>query len=314
MGSSRFPGKMLALLGQRPLFEWVVVRLMRAKRFDEFVLATSNSDQDLQLVESAKSLGIEVFQGDEVDVLGRFVGAANKFNAQTIVRVCADNPFIDPAELDALVEHFENTRCDYAFNHQNRLNSGHADGFGAEIFSIKVLKEIASKAIKTEDREHVTKYIWENRKDYQVSYPKPCDQVSFPDLCFDVNTKSDLKFLNDLVYSGITEHSPASDIVANSLLYFDNKQTFRKDLKFEINELLTRLFPLARSITGEPNRQTLRIIREVIPITIKEVPSGTKVFDWIIPQEWKMREGWIETKKWGAFSRFCRQQSSSREL
>ncbi len=296
MGSSRFPGKMLEMLGQRPLFEWVVIRLMRAKRIDEFVLATSDSNQDLQLVESAKSLGLEVFQGNEVDVLGRFVGAANKFNAQTIVRVCADNPFIDPAEIDTLVEHFENTKCDYAFNHQNRLNSGHVDGFGAEILSLQVLKEIASKATTTEDREHVTKYIWENRKDFQVSYPKPCDQLSFPDLCFDVNTTSDLEYLNDLVYSGITEYSPAKDIVANSLRYSDNKQTFRKDLEFEINELLTRLFPLARSITGEPNRQTLRIIREVIPIKIKEVPSGTKVFDWIIPQEWKMREGWIETK------------------
>lgn len=65
----------------------------------------------------------------------------------------------------------------------------------------------------------------------------------------------------------------------------------------EIEEYLIRLFPLCRSITGEPNRKTLKILQEIIPLTIHEVPSGSKVFDWIIPDEWKISSAWIEDQE-----------------
>lgn len=63
----------------------------------------------------------------------------------------------------------------------------------------------------------------------------------------------------------------------------------------EINDVLEKLFPLARSITGQPNRQTLEVLRKIIPLEIKEVQSGTRVYDWIVPKEWRLLEGWIET-------------------
>lgn len=61
----------------------------------------------------------------------------------------------------------------------------------------------------------------------------------------------------------------------------------------EIADYLHRLFPLCRSITGEPNRQTLRILQEIIPLFIKEIASGTPVLDWCIPDEWSLREAYI---------------------
>ena len=61
-------------------------------------------------------------------------------------------------------------------------------------------------------------------------------------------------------------------------------------------ELVEKLFPICRSLTGNGVRQTLRIIKEQIPeMNIFEVPSGTSAFDWTVPKEWNIHTGYIET-------------------
>ena len=62
----------------------------------------------------------------------------------------------------------------------------------------------------------------------------------------------------------------------------------------EMYELAVRLFPICRSITGNGVRETLKILSEIHPITISEVPSGTKVFDWTVPKEWNIKDAYIE--------------------
>ena len=60
-------------------------------------------------------------------------------------------------------------------------------------------------------------------------------------------------------------------------------------------ELAGRLFPICRSITGNGFRQSLEMIREILPeIQVFEIPSGTAVYDWTIPKEWNIRGGWIK--------------------
>lgn len=63
-------------------------------------------------------------------------------------------------------------------------------------------------------------------------------------------------------------------------------------------ELLKRLFPIYRSITGDGNRQTLEILKETCPLLkTYEVPSGTKVFDWTVPPEYNIKDAWIKNSK-----------------
>ncbi|NUS09357.1 MAG: DUF4910 domain-containing protein [Nonomuraea sp.] len=62
----------------------------------------------------------------------------------------------------------------------------------------------------------------------------------------------------------------------------------------EMHDLVRRLYPLCRSITGDGLRRTLEIIGESVPLEITEVPSGTKVLDWTIPREWTIRDAYIK--------------------
>jgi aminopeptidase-like protein len=57
---------------------------------------------------------------------------------------------------------------------------------------------------------------------------------------------------------------------------------------------IQRLFPITRSITGDGVRETLRIISGRIPLEVHEIPTGTKVLDWEIPEEWNIRDAWIK--------------------
>ena len=65
----------------------------------------------------------------------------------------------------------------------------------------------------------------------------------------------------------------------------------------ELFKLIERLYPICRSITGEGVRKTLKILQELIPLEIKEVPSGTKVFDWVVPKEWNINDAYIKNSK-----------------
>jgi aminopeptidase-like protein len=61
-----------------------------------------------------------------------------------------------------------------------------------------------------------------------------------------------------------------------------------------MHALIAALYPICRSMTGDGVRATLRIVRDRIGLGIKEVPTGTKVFDWTVPQEWNIEDAYIK--------------------
>ena len=71
-----------------------------------------------------------------------------------------------------------------------------------------------------------------------------------------------------------------------------------KSVGVKMYELAEELFPICRSITGEGIRYTLnRLKKEVPQIVLHEIPTGTKVFDWVVPKEWEISEAYIEDMK-----------------
>ena len=82
---------------------------------------------------------------------------------------------------------------------------------------------------------------------------------------------------------------PLNNNMSASLLKFDNEM-----MGEEIYRLAADLYPICRSITGNGFRQSLQIINEIIPLVITEIPSGTQVYDWVVPKEWNVRDAYVK--------------------
>jgi len=61
----------------------------------------------------------------------------------------------------------------------------------------------------------------------------------------------------------------------------------------QIDDLLQRLFPICRSLTGNGVRETFRILQESVPVAMHEIPSGTTCYDWTVPNEWNIRDAYV---------------------
>jgi aminopeptidase-like protein len=67
----------------------------------------------------------------------------------------------------------------------------------------------------------------------------------------------------------------------------------------EMIDFIAEAYPICRSLTGDGVRRTLAMIAERIPLEIREVPTGTRVFDWTVPREWNIRDAWIKDPSGG---------------
>lgn len=68
-------------------------------------------------------------------------------------------------------------------------------------------------------------------------------------------------------------------------------------MKYDIEKYFDRLWPITRSLTGNGNRESLKILSEIIDLEVTEVPCGTQCFDWNVPPEWNIKEAWIKDSK-----------------
>lgn len=207
MGSRRLPGKsMLALWQDMPLLEVVLRRVLAARLVDQVVLATTDRPDDDRLATAAERLGVPVVRGSEVDVLGRFVAVLARHPAHAIVRICADNPFVDPEAVDDLIRFYELVQpCDYASNHT--AASGLPDGIGTEIIAVGALHRTSAEAVSDHDREHVTAFVRERPDEFCVRFvPPPFPRWPFVSL--DVDTERDLARMRRLASALCEREAP----------------------------------------------------------------------------------------------------------
>jgi len=211
MSSTRLPGKSMMPLADKPLVYRMVERLKKCKKVDEIVIATSDQPEDKVLVDLANELGVSYFQGNLLDVRDRYLRAAEKSNADFIIRIPADNPMPDANEIDKLIEfHVEQNSQGFSSNLAQVNNSGYLDGIGAEIFSTKLLQESVARSNSDIVKEHVHRNFFDYSTQTPVdaswcpiASPKAPAELRRPDIILDVNTSDDytkIKRIYDHLY------------------------------------------------------------------------------------------------------------------
>ena len=157
MNSARLPGKVLMPLGNKPVLAHIVERLSYCKLIDKILIATSREDSDNPIVECCENNNINYYRGSLDDVLDRYYHAAKTYNAETILRITADCPVIDPIVVDAVIAGYLSNKYDLY-----GLGGEFPDGLDCTVFSFTALEKAWKRAKLKSEREHVCPYIEKN--------------------------------------------------------------------------------------------------------------------------------------------------------
>lgn len=167
MGSSRLPGKVLKKVLGRHLLEYMIERVAKSNQLDAIVVATTTSPQDDTIAEFCNQFNVNCFRGAEDDVLSRYYETSKKFNADLVVRLCADSPLIDHRIIDSIIMDFlsKENRCDYL---SNTINQTYPLGMNVEVFRRSALEIAHNFGTGQSEREHVTPYIYRHPEIFNI--------------------------------------------------------------------------------------------------------------------------------------------------
>jgi glutamate-1-semialdehyde 2,1-aminomutase len=156
MGSTRLPNKVMKPINGIPMIELLLNRLSHSKELDQIIVATSIDERNTPLVEHVISCGYHCEQGNETNVLERYISAAKKHQTDIIVRITGDCPLVDSELVDECIRRFKIEQVDYF---SNISPATYPDGLDIEVFTLGALEKAMLESQDPFDHEHVTPYI-----------------------------------------------------------------------------------------------------------------------------------------------------------
>lgn len=196
MTSTRLPGKVMKPIWKdMSSLEFMVNRLKKVANIDNIIVATTTNGSDEPIVELCSKLGVEVYRGDEDDVLTRVLEAHEHFNSDIVVELTGDCPLIDPQVVDSCLEYYKKNDFDYV---SNCLIRSFPDGMDVQVYSIETLKiaSVNTKDMKT--REHVTPYIYQSGV-FSIGHVKADNECFWPDLEVTLDTIEDYELIKKII-------------------------------------------------------------------------------------------------------------------
>ena len=233
MGSTRLLGKVMELLdGKNPSLYYTINQLKNSLNVNKIIVATTKLNEDDIIEKISKNNKINCFRGNSENVLERFYECAKKFQLETIVRITADCPLIDPKIVDSFIEIFNSGEYDYVHNMEPRT---FPDGLDAEVFSFKILEEAYKNAKLPSEKEHVTPYFRNNKDKFRIK--NVINKKNMSSYRWTLDYQEDLDLIRNIIKE--IKNRP---ILMNDIISLFNKKPniFEINKKYLANEGLTR--------------------------------------------------------------------------
>ncbi len=192
MGSTRLPGKVLKPIAGQPLLWHIVHRLKASHLIEEIAVATTTHPRDDAIVEFGQKNGIPVVRGPENDVLARFARAAEVLDADIIVRVSSDAPFIDANFVDHLIASMIEQGGDYVLLEESAVTAHE----GVDPLTRRALDKLMMDAHDDPiAREHVTGYFKIHPDFVPIARATPVPRLAREGGRLTIDTPDDLLFV-----------------------------------------------------------------------------------------------------------------------
>lgn len=235
-GSTRLPQKIIRpFYNNQSILDIILIKLKELGI--PIIIATTFDESDNIIEKVAQNHGIKLHRGEIDNVLKRMVDAAKKIEVNSVVRVCADNPFLNIKYLNDLISFFGTEDPDYAsFSLKGNLPviKSH-QGFWAEIAKLSALEKVLNSTSEKIYLEHVTNYLYSNPEMFNVKL------INAPGYLFDktdirltVDTEEDFQLVSSL-YKLYTENDKFAGI-DKFIEYIDQSEEIIQSMRNEIRK------------------------------------------------------------------------------
>lgn len=204
MGSTRLPKKTMMRIQNKPLLYYTIKQVQASTKISKIIVATTTLPEDQEIVDFTKSIDLEYFCGEPLDVLDRFYQCAKKYSIDNIIRVTPDDPFVDPCIIDNVIKKFESGNFDYVSNSiskngnvWNHNLNGFPYGLAVEAIRFTAIEKAWKNSTKPSEREHVTSYMIKNPQIFNLDYIK--NSQDFSDIRLTVDHKEDFELAEKII-------------------------------------------------------------------------------------------------------------------
>lgn len=215
-GSTRLPQKVVLPFYQgKSILQIILERLQANRHQAPVILATTTAPGDDAVANLGKEIGVKVFRGSENNVLQRFIDASGAYGINRILRVCADNPFLHLASVDALLD--AKQQADYlsfTLDGERPTILSHI-GLFTELTHRTALLRARASTKDTLYLEHVTNFLYKHANYFESALiPAPKAVYLRNDIRLTLDTPEDFAYQQEL-YQRL---SPKTDIDVTALL------------------------------------------------------------------------------------------------
>lgn len=196
MSSKRLPGKVMKKIKGKEIIKYIYERLEKTVIDNgNIVFATSDDTSDNIIEKFCKNNSYVYFRGSKNNVAGRLLNCAKKFQFDAFIRICGDNVFADKNIINSMIKIYKKGNYDIVSNTYKRT---FPYGMSVEIINTSFYERIYPKITNSSDKEHVTKYIYNNIKNYNF-YNYKSENKKYENVKLSLDTEKDFNIIKKII-------------------------------------------------------------------------------------------------------------------